>query len=31
MKSYLSLFRIRMIKGLQYRTVALGSILMRFC
>ncbi len=31
MKSYLSLFRIRMIKGLQYRVVAIGSILTRFC
>lgn len=31
MKSYLSLFRIRMINGLQYRAVALGSIFTRFC
>lgn len=31
MKSYLSLFRIRMINGLQYRAVALGAILTRFC
>ncbi len=31
MKSYLSLFRIRMINGLQYRAVAIGSILTRFC
>lgn len=31
MKSYLSLFRIRMINSLQYRVVALGSICNRFC
>ncbi len=31
MKSYFSLFRIRMINGLQYRAVALGSVLTRFC
>lgn len=31
MKSYFSLFRIRMINGLQYRAVAAGSILTRFC
>lgn len=31
MKSYFSLFRIRMINGLQYRAVAVGSVLTRFC
>lgn len=31
MKSYFSLFRIRMINSLQYRVVAVGSILTRFC
>lgn len=31
MKSYFSLFRVRMINGLQYRAVALGSIFTRFC
>lgn len=31
MKSYLSLFRIRMINGLQYRAVALGAVFTRFC
>lgn len=29
MKMYISLFRIRLINGMQYRTVALGEILMR--
>lgn len=31
MKAYLSLFRIRIINGLQYRAVALGSVFTRFC
>ena len=31
MKAYFSLFRIRMIQGLQYRAVALGSVFTRFC
>lgn len=31
MKKYFSLFRIRMINGLQYRSVAIGSLLTRYC
>ena len=30
MKTYLSIFRIRLINGLQYRAVALGAIFARF-
>lgn len=30
MRAYGSIFRIRMINGLQYRSVALGAVLMRF-